>query len=773
MIKSQLVSIKNIFQQKHSFEAAWKKCLDDLISLFDIEQVRLYKRDPKKTELFSVIPISGQVHEIRMPFSSASVAGYTALTQLPLLLKDLGPKELLTINKDLSFDTQYDKLVGVETRNLISMPVQHENSLMGVLQLINKVSGTFSREDEAFCRLLSSIMGQKLVEEYNLPKGPYENLVFRGLITADQLREAEEKSSQSHFSTSYFLQTDYNLSPKEIGTSLELFYQTPFVRFDNSPVSDSLLKGINRQYLINNVWLPWATEGDHVVVLVSNPHDIDKNEDIRRILNVKSYEFRVALQEEILAFLGNFSQLPPKMRDLVMETQATTGADPGTGGMESVLEEVEGKSDLSVALAGLTEETTTGIETSLMDESDDISKESQQVAVSYVNKIIMHAHKIGASDIHIEPSRVGSPGVVRMRVDGSCEKVLSVPEVAIRPIVSRIKIISKLDISERRLPQDGKARVRFKGRELELRIATLPTVNGESVVLRLLASGQSLPFDKLNLSEQNMREIERLMVKPHGIFLVVGPTGSGKTTTLHSILAQINTPDKKIWTVEDPVEITQAGLQQVQVDTSISLDFPRIMRSFLRADPDVILVGEMRDFQTAQIGVEASLTGHMVFSTLHTNSAPETVTRLLDMGIEPLNFSEALQGVLAQRLVKTLCANCKEGSSPCDDVWEHLVEQYGKDDFPELKVQRSSVKIFAAKGCAKCGQTGYKGRTGIHELLVATPEVRQAIVRKQPAEEIAALAKKQGMRTLYQDGIAKVLKGDIDIYQLQKVTSSD
>lgn len=773
MIKSQLVSIKNIFQEKKSFEDAWNKCLDELITLFNIAQVRLYKRDPKKTELFSRISVSGKLHEIRMQFSTSSIAGYTALAQVPLVLQSIDAAELQSIHNDLSFDPEYDKLAGIETKNLISMPIQHGNALMGVLQLINKQTGQFSREDEAFSRILVNIMGQKLVDEYNLPRGPFDNLVFRGLITKKELDAAQEKSAHSHLSTAYFLQTDYNLSIADIGTSLELFYQTPFVHFENNPVSDRILKGINRQYLINNLWLPWHRDGDQAIVLVADPHDTEKIEEIRRILNAKAYDFRVTFREDILAFLGNLSQLPSQNHNGSMESR---GDQSDLGGLEDFVDDhgdFEGGTDLSAALVSLAEEAEVGLDLPPVVEDEDISQESHHLAVRFVNKIIMHAHKIGASDIHIEPSRKGSSGVVRMRVDGSCEKVLSIPESAVKPVISRIKIISNLDISERRLPQDGKARVRFKDRELELRIATLPTVNGESVVLRMLSTGQSLPFEKLNLSDKNKLAIEHLMVKPHGIFLVVGPTGSGKTTTLHSILAKINTPDKKIWTVEDPVEITQSGLQQVQIDMAIGLDFPRIMRSFLRADPDVILVGEMRDFQTAQIGVEASLTGHMVFSTLHTNSAPETVTRLVDMGIEVLNFSEALQGVLAQRLVKTLCTNCKQATTPSAEVWEHLVEQYGSEYFSELNVQRSSAKIFIAKGCPRCGQTGYKGRTGIHELLVATPEIRKTIIRKQPAEEIATLAVEQGMRTLYQDGIAKVIKGDIDIFQLQKVTSSD
>ncbi len=769
MLKSKLIDIKNIFQQARAFEMAWNKCLPDLKALFQVEQIRLYKYDARTSELFALVLKDGRPREVRLPVSSSSLAGYTAMSQSPFILKNLDAQEREAVHPDLIFDRQYDQLVGFETASVISMPIQHDQELLGVLQLLNKQDGVFSREDEAFCRLIVSIMGQKMFEERSLPKGPYENLVYQGLVTREQLDDALARSARKGVSTSRLLQLDYGVDAGEIGASLEMYYQTPFVRFQENPVPESVLKGINRQYLLNNLWAPLQIKGDRAVILVHNPHDSEMIEEIKRIMNVGEYEFRVGLPEEILAFLGDRSQL---LKSAGGGNGKVEAYDPQDEEHEDEFEDYDVGEDLSEALADLEEASEEGLEISRIEE-EDISQESRQLAVRFVNKIIMHAHKTGASDIHIEPSKAGRPGVVRMRIDGTCERVLSIPESIIKPVVSRIKILSNLNISERRLPQDGKARVRFKGRELELRVATLPTVHGESAVLRMLTSGKALPFEKLNLSEANKVQIERLMFKPHGIFLVVGPTGSGKTTTLHSILARINTPDKKIWTVEDPVEITQPGLQQVQVESSIGLDFPRIMRAFLRADPDVILVGEMRDFQTAQIGVEASLTGHMVFSTLHTNSAAETVTRLLDMGIESLNFSEALHGILAQRLVKTLCAQCREACAPSDEEWEYLLNQYGADFSPELGIERSTARIYRAKGCGRCSQTGYRGRTGIHELLVATPEIRKAIARKQPSEEVARLAIEQGMRTLYQDGIAKIFKGDIDILQLQKVTTSE
>ncbi|NGZ29212.1 MAG: type II/IV secretion system protein, partial [Magnetococcales bacterium] len=325
---------------------------------------------------------------------------------------------------------------------------------------------------------------------------------------------------------------------------------------------------------------------------------------------------------------------------------------------------------------------------------------------------------------------------------------------------------------ERRKPQDGKIVVKVKGKPLELRVATIPTVFGESAVMRVLAAGGALPFEKLNLSDRNFQETDRLIKIPYGIFLVVGPTGSGKTTTLHAVLGRINTPDKKIWTAEDPVEITQSGLQQVQVDSKIGFTFAAALRAFLRADPDAILIGEMRDHETAHAGIEASLTGHLVFSTLHTNSAPETVTRLLDLGLDPMNFSDALLGVLAQRLVRTLCKDCKEIHSPTDDEWQHLVHFYGEEFFPELGIERG-VTIYRAKpgGCGNCAKTGYKGRTGIHELLVNTAEMKRMIATGAKANALRELSIKQGMRTLVQDGVMKIFKGQTDLEQIFKVAA--
>jgi type II secretory ATPase GspE/PulE/Tfp pilus assembly ATPase PilB-like protein len=337
--------------------------------------------------------------------------------------------------------------------------------------------------------------------------------------------------------------------------------------------------------------------------------------------------------------------------------------------------------------------------------------------------------------------------------------------------VSRLKIMSDLDISERRLPQDGKIRFRrFAPLDVELRVATIPTAGqNEDVVLRILAAGEPIPLEKMGMKDRDYEAFFEMIGKPYGIVLVVGPTGSGKTTTLHAALARINQPETKIWTAEDPVEITQEGLRQVQVKPKIGFNFATAMRAFLRADPDVIMVGEMRDQETVSTGIEASLTGHLVLSTLHTNSAAETITRLLDMGMDPFNFSDALLGVLAQRLVRTFCTRCKERYHPTREEFDALARAY-QGDFGALPVAHDGdFRLYRARGCQACGNTGYRGRTGLYELLVGSEGIKRLIQSRARVEEIRLQAIREGMTTLMQDGIRKICLGETDLIQVRKV----
>ena len=397
--------------------------------------------------------------------------------------------------------------------------------------------------------------------------------------------------------------------------------------------------------------------------------------------------------------------------------------------------------------------------------------EDDDDVIKLVNRFIVDAVRERASDIHIEPYGEKQDLTVRFRVDGQLRNYRRIPSEYRERIVARMKIMARLNIAERRLPQDGKIRFKLGEREIELRMVTLPTAGeNEDVVLRILAGSGALPLSEMGLSPENLQAVEALVRRPYGLMLAVGPTGSGKTTTLHSMLAQINDVKKKIWTVEDPVEITQPGLRQLQVQPQIGLTFASAMRSFLRADPDVIMVGEMRDEETAHMGIEASLTGHMVLSTLHTNTAPETVTRLIDMGMEPFSFSDALLGILSQRLARQLCGKCKVQYDATPDETDEFSRYIGADAV-ERATTGGVLKLWRADGCVECEKTGYRGRLALHELLVNNDEIRAAIQRKATTGEIRDLAQQAGMQTLLQDGVAKCLRGHTDLKQVLAVCS--
>ncbi|MET0383194.1 MAG: ATPase, T2SS/T4P/T4SS family [Burkholderiaceae bacterium] len=422
-------------------------------------------------------------------------------------------------------------------------------------------------------------------------------------------------------------------------------------------------------------------------------------------------------------------------------------------------------------------------------ESDDAVEQSDSSLVRLINSMIVEAHGQGVSDIHIE-TRPGREKVkVRFRVDGALRPYLELPHTYRSALIARLKIMCDLDISERRRPQDGKINfARFvPGVPIELRVAMIPTNNGlEDAVLRILASSKPLPLDNLGMSPANLAALKKAVERPYGMVLCVGPTGSGKTTTLHSALSFINTPERKIWTAEDPVEITQAGLRQVQVNPKIDWTFAKALRAFLRADPDVIMVGEIRDHETAEIAVESSLTGHLVLSTLHTNSAPETITRLLDMGMDPFNFADALLAVLAQRLVRRICKDCRTSKPATDDQVEELVSDslhiWGDhpqapprdallSDWKSRYAVDGRLQFWHGAGCAKCGNTGLRGRAGVHELLTVTKPIRNLIQKGARAEEIQRCAFGEGLRTLRQDGIEKVLSGVTTIEEVRATSN--
>jgi type II secretory ATPase GspE/PulE/Tfp pilus assembly ATPase PilB-like protein len=577
----------------------------------------------------------------------------------------------------------------------------------------------------------------------------YDFLLRENMVTTDKLQQAFALSKKMKKSVEYVLIEHFQVSKVAIGKSFSLYYGCPFRPYDEKfPVPVELLANLKQAFLLNEVWIPLSWDKKGVEILVDDPRDLNKTDNIKTLMKTGKITFSVAIREDIQSFIRLFFD-PNKQK----------GAQASG---DDTLEDFDMLPDVEF------EEEEEDIE------SDDVDEASSQV-VKLVDQAIIAAYRKNVSDIHIEPSSISKATSIRFRLDGVCQEYTKVPNSIVRGIVSRIKIMSNLDIAERRLPQDGKIKFRRKGvPAFELRVATLPTAGGyEDVVMRILASAGAMAISDMGLADRNLKVMKEIITNPYGLVLAVGPTGSGKTTSLHAILGHINKPDIKIWTAEDPIEITQAGLRQTEVKPKIGLDFARMMRAFLRADPDVIMIGEMRDEETASIGIEASLTGHLVFSTLHTNSAPETITRLLDMGLNPLNFSDAFLGVLAQRLTRRLCTSCREESLVTNDDFETVVSEYGEKHFGKSGIEyEEGMNLYKAGGCEQCSGTGYRGRMGIHELMEGTPQIKLMIKKMANTEQMFEVAMEEGMTTLKQDGIMKVVEGHTDLLEVRRVCIS-
>jgi type II secretory ATPase GspE/PulE/Tfp pilus assembly ATPase PilB-like protein len=718
----------------------------EILSLFDADRITIYVVDGVRKQIVSRFKTGDEVAEIRVAINQESISGYCAATgKLVNIVQAYDENELKKFSPELRFNRSWDEKTGYRTNQVLAAPILYNKYLLGVVQLINKKGGVrFTAEDQSSALEIAKVLAiaffnnQKAAQKRKQTKFDY--LISNNIVTEKDLEQAIGNARKLQKPVEALLMSDFQVSKEDIGKSLSSFHKTRFISYDERmPIPGELLKGLKHNFLRSNVLVPISTTGNKVVVAMENPDFLPARDAIRRLMQGKDLEFCVALREDIFKMIDHFFDVK---RSSLLED---------SGSIEDILGQL-----------------TSGDEA--VEDAERVSEEDGAI-VQLVNKMVIDAYNRNASDIHVEPRQGKANAVIRFRVDGACQLYQTIPYTFKQAIVSRLKIMSDLDISERRLPQDGKIKFKkYAPLDIELRVATIPTAGAnEDVVLRLLATGEPIPLEKMGMSERNFNVFIDMISKPYGIVLVVGPTGSGKTTTLHAALHYINKPETKIWTAEDPVEITQEGLRQVQVHPKIGFDFATAMRAFLRADPDVIMVGEMRDHETVSTGIEASLTGHLVFSTLHTNSAPETITRLLDMGMDPFNFADALLGILAQRLCRTLCKDCKEKYQPAMAEYDALRRAYDADfdalGFPYGK----DLVLYKPKGCPNCGNTGYRGRTGLHETLVGTDPMKSLIQGRAKMEEIRGQAMKDGMTTLMQDGIRKTMIGMTDLLQVRKV----
>ncbi len=609
-----------------------------------------------------------------------------------------------------------------------------------------------------------------------------EALTSLGMVTEAQLQEAlAQQQTDRSVPLGELLVRNGMVSRQDLQVALARKMGYPLVDLDLFPVEAEALRKLNYAIAGRLRVMPLLVREGRLMVALDDP--------ARRRNAVEEVEFSTqmkivpvlaqcrSIDETIFAAydkIGAATEQRFVLEDVVdgMETQAE--------GTDKLVETLENE-DVDAAHA----------------EGDKPIEQSDNSLVRLINNMIIEAHQEGVSDIHIESYPGREKIRVRFRKDGLLRTYLELPSNYRAALIARIKIMCDLDIAERRKPQDGKINfARFSPRhKIELRVASIPTNRGlEDVVMRILASAKPIPLDRLGMSDYNLTQLKIAVERPYGMVLCVGPTGSGKTTTLHSALSHINVPERKIWTAEDPIEITQPGLRQVQVNPKIDWTFAKALRAFLRADPDAIMVGEIRDGETAHMAVEASLTGHLVLSTLHTNSAPETVTRLLDMGLDPFNFADSLLAVLAQRLVRRLCAACRVSRPATDEEVAELLDDYLhvfsyghiENQPPDPKLSREAtlqswiqrhgdngrLMTHHCPGCAKCDNTGFKGRAGLHELMVISRESRRLVQTGARAEALQQTALREGMRTLRQDGIEKVLAGVTGIEEVRAMSNA-
>ena len=741
----------------------------DICAVFEADRVTIYLANPDKSLLVSKVKIGlGSCEDIKLPMVPMySVAGYVAINNKLVSLRDVyDDQELRSYDPPVYFLKEIDSFTGYKTKQLLTAPIVDKfdaSNVIGVLQIINTKSGQpFPRMAEEgivkLCETLAIAFRQRQKTDVFF-RTKYDYLVLDGVVSDAELDLVLRSARRRAVDIERVLTDEFQVKHEAIGQSVSKFFRVPYEPFRaDRPKPVALLKKLKPGFARSHGWVPLEEDDEGLVILTTDPEQAKRSGLVSQVFPKYKVKYRYCTNREFAATINHFygtEDSGASVDTLIRGMETDTAEKPADGGDERT--------------------------------------QPDSATVQLVNKIVVEAHKLRASDIHVEPRQGKGKTKVRFRVDGSLADYTEIPASYHAKVVARLKIMADLDISNRREPQDGKIAFKrfFPSLDIGLRVATVPTVGGkEDVVIRILTAGRPVPLEQLGLNQHNFRVLKSLMSKPYGLFLVCGPTGSGKTTTLHSVLGHINTPETKIWTAEDPVEITEESLRQVQINPRADLTFARVMRAFLRADPDVIMVGEMRDRETAAIGVEASLTGHRVLATIHTNSAPESIVRLLDMGMDPFHFADALLGIMAQRLAKRLCAKCKRPHVATRDEVTLLLTEYKQelkntDRFkadPKAALEavyaewaknygyeKGQFILYEPVGCEACRGTGYSGRIALHELLAVTDTIKKNIQEYARVAEVLLTAMNEGMRTLKQDGMEKVLQGVTNMQAVRAV----
>jgi len=768
--QQKLQTVTNKIHATKNIDEIILELSQELCNLFNADRLTIYLLSEDKGSIISKVKTGlNSFKDIKLPINEQSIAGFVATNKRVVNIRDVyDDVELKSYSAQLNFLKAVDAKTGYRTKQMLVAPVLEVKTkeLVGVVQIINNKSGqpfpAMMEEGVVSLTETLSIAFRQRQGPMMQVRSKYDALVTNAVISGEELELAQRSARRKNLDVEVVLTDEFQVKLPALGDALGSYFGVPYEPFKQDRIkSPDLMKNMNREFCQTNQWIPLEEVKEGIIVVTTDPERVKASRMVNNVYPKSKIVFRVTTNKEFASTL-----------DLMFG--GTTGLED-SGNIDDLLGTLDDDAEGEVGGA-----------------DDVVSAAADNELVKLVNKVIIDAYQQGASDIHIEPYPGKAKTEIRFRKDGSLQPYIQIPASYRSALAARLKIMCDLDISERRKPQDGKIKFKkFGPLDIELRVATIPSAGGvEDIVMRILAAGEPIPLDKLGLTKFNLETLKEVVSKPYGLFFVCGPTGSGKTTTLHSVLGYLNTSDTKIWTAEDPVEITQKGLRQVQMNPKAGMTFAVAMKAFLRADPDIIMVGEMRDKETAGTGIEASLTGHLVFATLHTNSAPESIIRLLDMGMDPFNFAVALLGILAQRLAKRLCGKCKKPHEATPEEIQSLVVEYAME-LKNTESWKKDPKAAEAKlledwianyggdsgklvihdpvGCEVCGGSGYKGRVGLHELLVGTDPLKKNIQEHARVAEMVATALEHGMRTLKQDGIEKVLMGITDMKQVRAV----